>query len=804
MVGLRGKLVNALVATKRSCGIRALVWATVLSAVSLLLCFVPLYNLLGYDSSFVIGLVTAFAAVDVGQGEVLRTRLHSRSPSQRNVWALVLQATVLSIGLLLLPLAILCTNALWVANCNVASGFAFFALLPVSSAIVAASAGVLAGLLSAKRGRMLALAIPLVSIGLSAVRMFVSPPVYAFDPFGGYFPGPIYDEAMTPPSRLLYFRLANLLWVTALLLLADVFTSVRGKQAPKISLSGYLEGKRTGNVTVPKLVALALFFTAAVGVFIGAGPLGFHRSESEVRQSLSRTNTTLHFVVFSSPSDGQTQKDLAHFLHELEFRYTQLSEILQTKPKSPIRVFLFPNAESKKDLVGAGATLFAKPWRREIYLQVDDFPPSHLRHEMAHIFAGSFGDPIFGISLRWLPWPRLASGLVEGIAEAADYSDPQGSSTIHQDARSLVEAKQAPALARIMGAGFSVAAGPAAYTVAASFSHYLLARFGPTRFASLYRSGGDFQSAYSLSFEKLESDWKDFLLSQPLNEDQKATAQEHFRRPAIFKKVCARELAARIQEAARLRSHEPEKAIQILSTVCNDDPNEPSYKLALAYAQAAAKKTDDALQTLQLLNQSTDLTRPMQRRIASFKATLAMLSGKVAETIAAETVAFKLAGEESERRSSVAKLRALSDPRALQTLGRVLFGDNPSEPLDSGLAVHLLNQFSRDFPEEALGAYLLGRQLVSRDPALAFTTLQQACPETGDTTIKLLATPLPPLFVRECLRMLGQSAYLAGAYENAHAVWQQSLRQSTNEAERLRALDFLERIAWVKKQASPN
>ena len=34
--------------------------------------------------------------------------------------------------------------------------------------------------------------------------------MFVFDPFGGYFPGPIYDEALRPPERLLHFRLVNL------------------------------------------------------------------------------------------------------------------------------------------------------------------------------------------------------------------------------------------------------------------------------------------------------------------------------------------------------------------------------------------------------------------------------------------------------------------------------------------------------------------------------------------------------------------------------------------------------------------
>ena len=47
----------------------------------------------------------------------------------------------------------------------------------------------------------------------SLLRLYRDPPVFAFDPFGGYFPGPIYDEALRPPATLLVFRLVNLVWI---------------------------------------------------------------------------------------------------------------------------------------------------------------------------------------------------------------------------------------------------------------------------------------------------------------------------------------------------------------------------------------------------------------------------------------------------------------------------------------------------------------------------------------------------------------------------------------------------------------
>ena len=63
--------------------------------------------------------------------------------------------------------------------------------LPLASALFAATAGVLAGLAPARprRGRLLAFALPVASILWTLLRLYRDPPVFAFDPFGGYFPG---------------------------------------------------------------------------------------------------------------------------------------------------------------------------------------------------------------------------------------------------------------------------------------------------------------------------------------------------------------------------------------------------------------------------------------------------------------------------------------------------------------------------------------------------------------------------------------------------------------------------------------
>ena len=214
--------------------------------------------------------------------------------------------------------------------------------------------------------------------------------------------------------------------------------------------------------------------------------------------------------------------------------------------------------------MGAGNTLYARPWTREIFVQSERFPSTRLRHEMAHVFAGAFGDPLFGVAFAWrwhgpLPLPTLASGLVEGVAEAADYGADDDQSTIHQQAAAMIADGRAPPLQAVVGAGFSAQSGARAYTMAGSFCRFLLETRGAAPLRRLYRSAGDFTAAYGVPLATLETEWRDFLARQPLDARDRARASEQFRRPAIFKKVCARELAARLSLARTLMATAPDR-----------------------------------------------------------------------------------------------------------------------------------------------------------------------------------------------------------------------------------------------------
>ncbi|HEY5282453.1 MAG TPA: hypothetical protein VIM14_06665, partial [Polyangia bacterium] len=55
-------------------GWRSLFWAGFLVVLAALLDFVPLFDVLGYDFAFALGLATALAGVDIGHGTVSSAR----------------------------------------------------------------------------------------------------------------------------------------------------------------------------------------------------------------------------------------------------------------------------------------------------------------------------------------------------------------------------------------------------------------------------------------------------------------------------------------------------------------------------------------------------------------------------------------------------------------------------------------------------------------------------------------------------------------------------------------------------------
>src|SRR4029078_7771847 len=96
-------------ALRAAVGLRTLVWAVLLTTLAVVLAFVPLFDVLGYDFCFALGLAAALAAVDVGHGVVA---VRGRPPDAPALLRLCATACAVSAALLVLPLVVSVANAL--------------------------------------------------------------------------------------------------------------------------------------------------------------------------------------------------------------------------------------------------------------------------------------------------------------------------------------------------------------------------------------------------------------------------------------------------------------------------------------------------------------------------------------------------------------------------------------------------------------------------------------------------------------------------------------------------------------------
>src|SRR5215831_16291416 len=135
---------------------RTLVWATGLALTTVALLFVPLFDVLGFELAFVVGVLGSFAAADLG-ATVVRRHPHL---SVAAAWA---TAAGVVLSILIAPLLLVTMNGLRVRVCDYGQGLIFYALLPGLSCLLGAAAGVTVQTLF--RGRIGAIAAWLVVVG---------------------------------------------------------------------------------------------------------------------------------------------------------------------------------------------------------------------------------------------------------------------------------------------------------------------------------------------------------------------------------------------------------------------------------------------------------------------------------------------------------------------------------------------------------------------------------------------------------------------------------------------------------------
>lgn len=748
-----------------------------MALLGVILCLVPLFNILGYESSAAVGVVGGFmTAILTSRAlkDLERGPLSVSSPDaeelQRRFARLLLEHLVL----LLPPLLLLSLNVFRVVNCDFGTGLLFFLLIsPVAILIGQTSAWVISALLKRTWARALASCAVLLGDGLMlGWHIATQPPINGHQWLIGYLSGSIYDEALSIPPSLVWYRAMNV---------AGVMTLVWGLEAARRWLAG------GGFQRARRFLALAMTMGA---IWSGMGwfqqDFGVRIDRETIAKTLGGRIETDHFIIHYPLRSSYTER-LPLLIEDHEYRYAEMKAYFGTDPVAlhgrKVHSFVYPDTETKGNLMGARRTLIAKIWLREIHIMWRDYGDHLLAHELAHVFTEPFGAGPLKLSMQ--NGIGVNMGLVEGIATAADW--PASELPPHVASAAMRRLNIAPDIRGLVGAGgFWTQSSGRAYTLMGSFVRFLVATYGIEKFKIAYR-GGDFQKAYGKSADVLVGEWEVFIDEITVDEDLLELARYYYERPSIFGKVCARTIAE-MRRQARIAedSGDVTLALALRDEILDFDPRNTSYQLERAELLVSADRDAEALERLSVLLENEKLVPSERVQLEHLRGDIYWRRGELAR--AAETYAkCEAVGVPEVTRRELQVKRALLAPSYNQTreLARSYLLDKPR----ADAALYYPMRWVMKTPDNELAAYLAARRLWGAD---LYREARDLMPPVGATL------PSPEL-EEELKYMHATSLYHLGDLDEASRLFKE-LAESDSSRLKTKSREWLGRVAWRRKE----
>jgi tetratricopeptide (TPR) repeat protein len=695
--------------------------------------FVPQFGGPGYESALAGGFVLPLATSIAASLAVLKSRLVPFDAVGRGA---VLGAVFALVGALIATL-----HGLRTGFCDAPLGYELWATGPAPGAVVGGVWGAAAGLVAArfKRARLaavlLALFGPLGSIGIGIGRFYTSPMVFGFDPFVGYFAGPLYDTVVDPGNRLISYRMGTLASLLAVAIAAFHLEAGEGSQRFRWVWRG-----RPG-VVAAGVLALGI----SLGIALSGPRLGHWHTAHSIEEGLGRSLEKGRCrVVYSA---GIPKPDAERLARECVGHLPQIEEYLSAKGPEHVTVYLFASDGEKGAYMGASHTYIAKPWRSEIYIQAAGFPHPTLGHELAHVVSGAFGagpfrvaGPLGGL----IPDP----GRIEGIAVAAAPGEDDDF-TLYEWSKALLDLKLLPEMPAIFRLGFITKQSSTAYTVAGAFISWLHDTYGAEAVRGWYSGKPIEDVAKGKSLSALDHDFRAHLSKIQLRPELLAMAKARFDRPSIFGRVCPRRIDRDLALAeARLGAGDIRGAREAYQQLLRVEQDNTRARLGLALCDVRDGALDSAIKRYQAL--ATDPRLSVLERAAALEARgdVNVMAGQPKEAIDAYHEVAKVdADEDRQRTLEVKRLAALAKPTSGMRL--LLIGDPRRGPSWDEAAPALGVEAAAGNP---LSQYLLGRNLwLHGRPEAALASIEEAL--NADAFRADFVWPPSQSVVREALRL---------------------------------------------------
>ncbi|MBW2455939.1 MAG: hypothetical protein JRI68_15590 [Deltaproteobacteria bacterium] len=659
------------------------------------------HNLLsrpGYEMALAAGLLCPSVAALVTASELAR----------RDRAGLTMLRRALDTGVMLAIVAyvVACLHGMFAGFCDPPSGTLVFLLGPGFGTVLGSVWGAVAAevprQLGMERSRKqvtlrigLALGGPLATAVLNLALFYGSPVVFAYDPFVGFFSGALYDTVLAFDGIWSYRAgsAATLLscWVAAYHLAPDE----RGRQR-------YRPRRRPGVLAFGVLAAATSLGSVALG-----SRLGHWQTAATITTELgAQTTVGACHIRYDA---GIPAEDLAAFAKDCDGHVTHLRAWLGLRSVTPVTVYLFRDVGQKRRLMGASRTSIAKPWRREVYLQMASYPHPILGHELAHVLAGELGGGPFGVPGAlggWLPNP----GLIEGLAVAAAPRDDN--LTADEWAAAMRRIEVLPPVEQLLSLSFYTSASSTGYTAAGSFVGHVRERFGLETLSRWY-GGEALPGITGSSWQALEADWWQALDAIELSEAALHTAKARFDRPSVLARRCPHVVDGLMGEALWLCSSGNHPAgLATYDRVLELDPGSSS---ALVGRAACLDRTTDRDGTQSALDAlRSDETVPMATRMQAEEdlGDIALRHGQVVAARRHYQAARETMTRESALRTLDVKHHYADQPEARAALVALLIGTSSAQTR-SEEALDRIGAWRTASPEDGTPDYLFARQHIN-------------------------------------------------------------------------------------------
>ena len=734
-----------------------LISLAIVFVVSIVLTFFPLIGTLGFEFSALSAVLLSLLSVIISAS--LMSSEQSRKSSQKRFLEPIGSIFFINILLLLTAFIVGLLSSLIKEDCYIKEGSLFFLLIPTITVFFSTSVGLFFGYFFGRKGIFIGF-ITILIIALYALwKLYHGVSIFVYNPIFGFFPGPLYDEAIPITLTLIISRVTLLFWGILLLLALRIAS-----------------GFRNNLIRIWDVLLLVILVIAIITTHLNESKIGISYTRDYITQNiLSGSIETENFVIYYAPGTPEA-KDIKLIAMDHEWRYKQLKEALDLDSTQKIRSYIYPDIKTRKILTGAGETTIANPIHNEIHLIYDSFPHPVLKHELVHVMAGEFGNNVLKLS------PKI--GLLEGIAVAVDWREQRF--TPHEWAKVMVEMGIAPKIEDIIGFGFWYSSAEVSYTLMGSFSRYLIDSYGIEKFKSAYKTGNF--SIYGKNLGELSLEWQEFIKTVETQSQTKAIAEARFSRPSIFQATCPRKVAELKNQGYESfendNYYEARNTFSEALTYNNSDPNLINW---LAYSHYYEGNFDRALE---IANSSTPGSKIDKDLLKNLEGNAVWQMGNAEEALQIFNNLLNEQLPDSTKRELEIKIETISENSQVEDNIRQFFGTR-----DKVLQLTYLQNVIMSDPLYAPSYYLKGRLLFNKGE------YEKAIPEL----IHAYLLELPSYrLTNENLRILGISLFAKGNYDQSIAVFEELMRIEENEAARQYATDFIERARWIKEQKKSN